>query len=91
MQIWKFERALAGEAVKKRKFDVLVSEKLVESINALQPLYNGEITPPTTQGDRYRLMIAEYEEYLVDDDLPYEEVQEKKDRRLVFVEHVELA
>jgi hypothetical protein len=91
MQIWKFERALAGELVKKRKFDVLVSEKLVESINALQPLYNGEITPPTTQGDRYRLMIAEYEEYLVDDDLPYDEVPEKKDRRLVFVEHVELA
>jgi hypothetical protein len=39
---------------------------------------------------RHRLVIAEYEEYLVDDDRPYDPVPTKKDRRLVYVEHVEL-
>jgi hypothetical protein len=39
---------------------------------------------------RYRLAIAEYEEYLVDDDRPYDSVPTKKDRRLVFIEYVEL-
>jgi hypothetical protein len=40
--------------------------------------------------ERYRLVIAEYEEYIVEDDRQYDKVPEKKDRRLVFVEHVEM-
>lgn len=40
---------------------------------------------------RFRLVIAEYEEYLVDDERPYDPLVTKKDRRLVFVEHVELS
>jgi hypothetical protein len=39
---------------------------------------------------RYRLVIAEYEEYLADDSRPYDRVPTAKGRRLVFVEHVEL-
>ena len=39
---------------------------------------------------RYRLAIAECEEYLVDDAMPYDRIPTKKDRRLVFVEYVEL-
>ena len=39
---------------------------------------------------RYRLAIAEYEEYLVDDAMPYDRIPTKKDRRLVFIEYVEL-
>jgi hypothetical protein len=35
-------------------------------------------------------VIAEYEEYLVDDDSPYNAIPTKKDRRLVFIEHVEV-
>jgi hypothetical protein len=45
---------------------------------------------PPSPGTRYRLVIAEYEEYLVDDTMPYDRIPTKKDRRLVFVEHVEL-
>jgi hypothetical protein len=37
------------------------------------------------------LVIAEYEEYLVDDDQPYDGIPTEKGRRLVFVEHVEFA
>jgi hypothetical protein len=39
---------------------------------------------------RYRLVIVEYEKYLVDDSRLYDPVPTKKDRRVVFVEHVEL-
>jgi hypothetical protein len=84
------KKALAGELVQKRRFDVLLKEKLVESVFVLQPLYDGEITLPAMQGERYRIVIAEYEEYLADDSRPYDKVPEKRDRRLVFVEHVEL-
>ena len=35
-------------------------------------------------------MIAEYEEYLADGLLPYGHTPTAKNRRLVFVEHVEL-
>jgi hypothetical protein len=41
------------------------------------------------QRERYRLVIAEYEEHIIDD-RPYDNISEKKGRRLVFVEHVEL-
>jgi hypothetical protein len=83
-------KSLAGEFIKKHKFDALFSERLVESAFAFPPLYDGEITLPAMQGERYRLVIAEYEEYLVDDNRPYDGVPEKKDKRLVFIEHVEL-
>ena len=43
-----------------------------------------------TQEFRFRLVIAEYEEYLLDDHRPYEPGSTKKGRRLVFVEHVPL-
>jgi hypothetical protein len=43
------------------------------------------------EGIRYRLVIAGYEEYLVDEQRrSYHNVVEKKDRRLIFVEHIEL-
>lgn len=42
------------------------------------------------QSQRYRLAVAEYEEYLVDDATPYDKVPSKKERRLVFIEYVEL-
>ena len=42
------------------------------------------------RGTRYRLVIAEYEEYLVDDSTPYVSPVTEKARRLVFVEHVAL-
>jgi len=55
-------------------------------------LWEGTVTLPQSAGEaaRYRLVIAEYEEYLVDDAMPYDRIPTKKDRRMVFVEHVEL-
>ncbi len=75
-----------------RKYDVLLRENLAEKLFYVVPLWAGEVTLPEEPGgdSRYRLVIAEYEEYLVDDDRPYDRVPEAKDRRLVFVEHVEL-
>ena len=46
--------------------------------------------PPPAPETRYRLVVAEYEEYLVDDAMPYDRIPTEKDRRMVFVEHVEL-
>ena len=47
--------------------------------------------PPTRSGGaRYRLVVAEYEEYLADDLTPYNAVASAKGRRMVFVDHVEL-
>ena len=55
------------------------------------PLWEGTVKlPPRPPETRYRLVIAEYEEYLVDDEMPYDKVPTRKDRRLVFVEHVPL-
>jgi hypothetical protein len=53
-------------------------------------LWQGTVVPPAGLDARLRLVVAEYEEYLVDDDSPYDRVPESKGRRLVYVEHVEL-
>jgi hypothetical protein len=51
-------------------------------------LWSGTIRLPPGSGRRLRLVIAEFEEYLVDDDHPYDKVPTRKDRRLVYLEHV---
>jgi hypothetical protein len=56
-----------------------------------QTLWEGEVMLPAPSGHRRRLVVAEYEEYLVDDSRPYDNVPTAKGRRMVFVEHVELA
>lgn len=78
--------------VAKRDFNTLLKNNLVDHVFVQQPILDGDISLPTApgHGNRYRLVIAEYEEYLVDDQFPYDRVPTKKDRRLVFVEHVEL-
>lgn len=74
------------------KFAQLSREKLIDRIFLANTLWDGRVELPSepAEGDRYRLVIAEYEEYLVDDRHPYDPVPEAKGRRLVFVEHVEL-
>jgi hypothetical protein len=74
------------------RFSDLVAERLVDKIYLFRPLWEGSVTLPREPGEdaRFRLVIAEFEEYLVDDDRPYDKVPTKKDRRLVFVEHIEL-
>ncbi|MEO7996565.1 MAG: hypothetical protein ABI852_03925 [Gemmatimonadaceae bacterium] len=55
-------------------------------------LWDGQIELPTapSSSNRYRVVVAEYEEYLADGPTPYDNPFEKTARRLVFVEHVEL-
>jgi hypothetical protein len=75
-----------------RDFQSLLKENLVDQVFVVPPIWDGDIKLPADLGarNRYRLVIAEYEEYIVDDDRPYDRVPTKKDRRLIFVEHVEL-
>jgi hypothetical protein len=82
----------ALELHQSRRFGDLVAERLVDKVYLFRPLWEGTVTLPVEPAEdaRFRLVIAEFEEYLVDDDRPYDKVPTKKDRRLVFVEHVEL-
>ena len=86
------ESRRADTLLAQRDFTTVLSEGLLERAFQLQPLWSGTVTlsENPVSGGRYRLVIAEYEEYLVDDATPYERPVTAKDRRLVFVEHVEL-
>jgi hypothetical protein len=84
-------RKKALQLFRQRKVDVLLEQNLVRFL-ITPTLWEGSVTLPQPPGGqvRYRLAIAECEEYLVDDDRPYDPVPTKKDRRLVFIEYVEL-
>ena len=86
------ERLKARELIAAQEFDALAQENLIDLIRALQTLWEGDVILPAsvpTDG-RYRLVIAEYEEYLVDDTHANDAVPTKSGRRLVFVDHLEL-
>jgi hypothetical protein len=85
------QRTRVAQLLVERRFDLVVREGLVDIALSIAPIWEGDVVlPPLAPGSRYRLVIAEYEEYLADDSRPYDPVPTKKDRRLVFVEHVEL-
>jgi hypothetical protein len=86
-------RTRARQLLRERKYDVLIAENLVDKIRITPTLWEGSVTlsQAPDRDTRYRLAIAEYEEYLVDDARPYDNIPTKKDRRLVFIEHVNLA
>jgi len=63
---------------------------IIDKISLWKTLWEGDVTLPPADGARYRLVVAEYEEYLVDDDRPYDRTPTQKGRRLTFVEHTEL-
>jgi len=78
---------------------LLAERKFLEvatTIQQLQPmrlwpqLWSGSVTLPPTRavGDRYRLAIAEFEEYLVDDPTSYNKTPSAKDRRIVFLQYI---
>ena len=86
-------RVRAAELLKGREFEALIDENLIEYVFFNPILWEGTVTlpVPSVAGMRYRLAIAEYEEYLVDDaDDAYDRFQKSKDRRMVFIEYVEL-
>lgn len=86
-------RVRALDLLAHREFEALVDEDLIGHLFVTPTLWEGSVTLPKAPGGPilYRLAIAEYEEYLVDDAFPYDPIPTKKDRRLVFIEYVELA
>jgi hypothetical protein len=86
-------RVRAADLLAHREFEALLDEELVDHVFVTPTLWQGSVTLPHAPGGtvRYRLAIAEYEEYLVDDAMPYDRIPTKKDRRLVFIEYVELS
>jgi hypothetical protein len=63
---------------------------LAPAADPTEILWSGQVTVPdtaSTSGWPCRLVVAEYEEYMVDDGMPYQQPSTRKDRRLVFVEH----
>jgi len=83
----------ATELVKAREFEALLDEKLIDHVFVTPRLWDGTVTLPgdAQPGSRYRLAIAEYEEYIVDDrDNAYDRFIKTKSRRLVFMEYVDL-
>lgn len=84
------ERLRVRAAVEGHAFNVVAGSAILDLITPWQTLWEGNVTLPYPKGRRNRLVIAEYEEYLVDDKYPYDKVPTSKGRRLVFVEHIEL-
>jgi hypothetical protein len=84
-------RLRADDLLRHREFEALVDENLLGHIFVTPTLWAGSVTlPQSNEAARHRLVIAEYEEYLVDDERPYDRFPTKKGRRMVFVEHIEL-
>jgi hypothetical protein len=85
--------ARAKKLMQERNHAALLKEALIGGVFITPPLWKGSVTLPQAPGGstRYRLVIAEFEEYLVDDEDPYRPPFTKKDRRLVFIEQVELS
>jgi hypothetical protein len=77
------------ELLTDRRYGDVLSEYLVDKLFGFLTLWQGTVTLPADDA-RFRLVVAEYEEYLVDDSRPYDVVPTQKGRRLVFVEHVDL-
>jgi len=60
----------------------------VDRLLLWRTLWEGDVVLPAGL-TRCRLVVAEYEEYLVDDSRPYDKTPTQKGRRAVFVENVE--
>lgn len=85
--------ARAIDLMHHREFEALIDERLLDQLFVSPTLWDGSVSLPQEPDGtaRFRLAIAEYEEYLVDDSIPYDQIPTKMDRRLVFIEYVELA
>jgi hypothetical protein len=82
-------RARVREVLARGEASLLARPEFIDAVRVWQTLWDGQIKLPAL-GGRGRLVVAEFEEYLVDDAAPYDRVPTRKDRRMVFVEHVAL-
>ena len=77
----------ARQKVAARDFESLLKDGLDERLFVAPKLWDGRINLPRVEtGVQLRIVVAEYEEYAVDDEGP----RTGMGRRLVYVEHVEL-
>jgi hypothetical protein len=85
-------RTQSEKLLQERKFELLLNQGLLSNVFMAPPLWEGTVTLPEASGPgaRYRLVIAEYEEYIVDAGDAYATPPTAKGRRLVFIEHIEL-
>ena len=84
-------KARVTDLTQHREYEALLEEDLVSHVSLMPPLWDGCVTLPKDTDARFRLAIAEYEEYIVDDaDNAYDKWIKTKGRRLVFMEYVEL-
>jgi hypothetical protein len=85
-------RMYTNTLISARSFSQVIKENLVTQVIGPATLWQGTVTLPEAGPTKtqYRLVISEYEEYLVDDQYPYDNLPTKKDKRLVFVEHIYL-
>ena len=85
------ERLPVIESASKPSVGPLKPAHVIDMVHLWQTIWEGDVTlPVAAPGVRHRLVIAEYEEYLIDDNRPYDRTPTRKGRRLAFVEHVEL-
>jgi hypothetical protein len=80
-------RHRASVLQQERRFDEVLSERLGGAIRPQLALWDGDVTVPDARGT-WRIVIAEYEEYLTDTAAPSGNAAAAKGRRIVFVEHV---
>jgi hypothetical protein len=68
---------------------VIPGTVLAPGADPSEVLWSGKVTIPADLSTTWpcRLVVAEYEEYMVDDGLPFQQPSSRKNRRLVFVEH----
>jgi hypothetical protein len=69
---------------------IFAKSAISAGLSLWRTLWEGDVALPADDGARYRLVIAEHEEYVVDDNRPYDKTPTQKAQRIVFVEMVEL-
>lgn len=77
----------ARQKIAARDFESLLKDGLAERLSVAPTLWDGRIDLSRVEtGVKLRIVVAEYEEYAIDDVAP----RTGMGRRLVFVEHVQL-
>jgi hypothetical protein len=84
------DRELARALKKRGDIQTLQKQDLMDLAFAAPTLWKGKVDVNLKDGQQRRLVVAEYEQYLVDDDYPYDGFVSKRGQRMVFVEHVAL-
>jgi hypothetical protein len=82
----------ARELMTRLEYEAIVAEDLIDATMAWPVMWDGSVTLPEapTAFKRFRLVVAEFEEYLSDDAEPYDSRLTTKGRRMVYAEHTEL-